>query len=197
MTVNVKDNIAQVLARMEGYKRDVVDKAIPRALNRTGEMAGTAASRELRAQGYNFSAGEIKQAISLSKATRGRLVVTMKVRRKTKSLMDFSPRQSKEGVTVKIHGQRKLIKGAFIAQRQNGSMGVFVEDKGAGKTILRFAKQYKRGSRGGWHDYPSRKLYGPSVGGSYATDRIQTVMMKMIGTTFEERLVHEIKYLSR
>lgn len=197
MQVDVRDNISQVLARMDGYKREVVQQAVPRALNRTADMTVTAASRELRADGYNFSASEIKGAISLMKANSSRLTVIMRVRRKVKSLMDFSPRESKAGVTVKVHGAKKLIKGAFLAQRQNGLSGVYIEDKGAGKIIVRHAKQYKRGSRGGWQSLPAKKLYGPSVGGVYATDKIQEIMQRLIATNFEERLAHEIKNLSR
>jgi hypothetical protein len=195
--INVRTNIAEVLASMDSYRRDVVDKAIPRALNRTGEMARTEASRRMRDDGYNYTAAEIKQAMSLFKATSGRLVTTIKVKRKVKSLMQFNPRESKAGVTVKVHGAKKLIKGAFIGQLRNGSQGVYVEDKAAGKTVVRHAKQYKRGSRGGWHDFPIRKLYGPSVGGAYSSERIQEIMEKMIRETFAERLAHEIKYLSR
>ena len=195
--INVRTNIAEVLASMDSFKSDVVDKAIPRALNRTGEMARTEASRRMRDDGYNFTAAEIKQAMSLFKATSGRLVTTIKVKRKVKSLMQFSPRESKAGVTVKVHGAKKLIKGAFIGQLRNGSQGVYVEDKAAGKTVVRHAKQYKRGSRGGWHDFPIRKLYGPSVGGAYSSERIQEIMETMIRETFADRLAHEIKYLSR
>lgn len=195
--IDVQDNIRDVLAGMERYKRDVVEKAIPRALNRTGEMARTDASRKLRDDGYNFTATEIKQAMSLLKATQGRLITSIKVKRKVKSLMQFSPRESKAGVTVRVHGQKKLISGAFIGQLRNGRQGVYVEDKAAGKTVVRRSKQYKRGGRGGWHDFPIRKLYGPSVGGAYSTDRIQQIMEQMIRTTFSDRLKHEITYLSR
>jgi hypothetical protein len=197
MEIAVRTNIAQVLARMNGYKADVVAKAIPRALNRTGDMARTQTSRVMRSDGYNFTVSEIKQAISIVKASAGRMVTTIKTKRNTKSLMAFSPRQSKAGVTVKVHGKPKLIKGAFIAQRRNGTSGVFVEDKAAGKIVLRFAKQYKRGSRGGWHDFPARKLYGPSVGGAAANARIQDLMGRFISETFSDRLAHEIAYLSR
>jgi hypothetical protein len=197
MQIDVRDNIKEVLAGMDQYRRDVVDKAIPRALNRTGEMAVTQGAREMRDQGYNFTVTEIKAAMSLLRATQGKLVTSIKVRRKVKSLMQFSPRESKAGVTVKVLGQKKLIKGAFIGQLSNGRQGVYVEDKSAGKTVLRHSKQYKKGSRGGWHDFPIRKLYGPSVGGSYSTDRIQQIMGKMITTTFANRLEHEIAYLSR
>jgi hypothetical protein len=195
--IDVRSNINEVLAGMERYSRDVVDKAIPRALNRTGEMARTEASRRMRDDGYNFTAAEIKQAMSLFRATQGRLVTSIKVKRKVKSLMQFSPRESKAGVTVKVHGQKKLIKGAFIGQLHNGRQGVYVEDKSAGKTVVRHSKQYKRGSRGGWHDFPIRKLYGPSIGGAYSTDRIQKIMEEMIRSTFADRLKHEIAYLSR
>ena len=195
--IDVQDNIRDVLAGMERYRRDVVEKAIPRALNRTGEMARTDASRKLRDDGYNFTASEIKQAMSLLKATQGRLVTSIKVKCRVKSLMQFSPRESKAGVTVKVHGQKKLIRGAFIGQLRNGRQGVYVEDKAAGKTVVRHSKQYKRGGRGGWHDFPIRKLYGPSVGGAYSTERIQLIMEQMIRSTFADRLAHEITYLSR
>lgn len=197
ITLNVRGGLDSVIADLGRVHRDVLDKAIPRALNRTGAMAITQASRELRDQGYNFTASEIKGAIDQRKASSGSFVTTLKVRRKTKSLIDFSPRESKAGVTVKIHGQAKLIKGAFIAQRLNGKPGVFIEDKAAGKIILRRQKQYKRGSRGGWHSVPARKLYGPSVGGVYANGKIQAAMQTFMGERFRARLVHEIKHLSR
>lgn len=195
--LNVRGGMDAIIADLGRVKREVVDKAIPRALNRTGAMAITQASRELRADGYNFKASEIKDAMDQRKASASSLVTTIKVRRKTKSLMEFSPRESKAGVTVRIHGQAKLIKGAFIAQRLNGKAGVFIEDKSAGKIILRRQKQYKKGSRGGWHSLPARKLYGPSVGGAYANDKVQRVMVEFIGSKFFERLTHEIKHLSR
>lgn len=195
--LNVRNNIDQVLSRMDGYKRDVVDKAVVRALNRTAESARTQASREIKGLGYNFSAAEIKDAIALSKASQGRLSVSLRVRRRPKSLMEFNPTQTKAGVYVKVGGSRKMIKGAFIAQLRNGAMGVYVEDKSAGKTVLRKSKQFKRGSKGGWHEYPARKLYGPSVGGVYGTDRMQAVMARVIRQTFMDRLQHEVQYLSR
>lgn len=197
MKLDVRDNIDAVLRNLKQRPRDVQEKAIPRALNRTADMAKTNTSRVMRDEGYNFSASEIKGAIAISRASSSRLTVTISTKRRTKSLMAFNPRQSKAGVTVKVHGQAKLIKGAFIAQRQNGVQGVYVEDKAAGKIVLRFAKQYKRGSRGGWHDYPARKLNGPSVGGVAATKRMQELAAQFISATFSSRLAQEIKFASR
>ena len=197
MQVDVRDNIKSVLAGMEGYKRDVVDKAIPLALNRVGEMARTHAGRTLRAEGYNFSAAEAVGAISLTKASRGRLVVTMRIRRRAKLLLNFGARETKQGVRVKVKGASKLLKGAFIGQLRNGEHAVFIEDKSAGQTFLRKGKDHKHGSKGGWQAYPVRKLYGPSVGGAYAHEAVQGAMRTFIGQRFDERLRHEVKRLSR
>ncbi len=197
MQIDVHDNISAVLRRFDKVKADVLEKAIPRALNRTAEMATVQASRELRAQGYAFSAGEIKAAIRLSKASRARLTVVQRVGRRVKSLMEFSARQTKAGVSVKVHGARKVIKGAFIAQLRNGRTGVYVQDKAAGKTVLRMSKTHGKGSVGGWQSFPVRKLYGPSVGGSYATERMQQVMGRFILEKFSERLAHELRFLQR
>ena len=197
MKLDVKSNIAQVLRRHDDVRRDVVDKAVPRALNRVADMAVTHTSKTMRAQGYAFKAGEIKAAIRVSKARAGLRTVVIRTRRNTKSLIDFSARETKAGVMVKVHGAAKLIKGAFIAQRQNGVTGVFVEDKSAGKIIIRRQRQYKRGSKGGWHAYPARKLYGPSVGGVSATPAIEQAVQAFIFETFSQRLQHEIRFLSR
>lgn len=197
MKLEVRSNIAAVLRQHDSVRRDVVDKAVPRALNRCGDMAVTQTSRIIREEGYAFKAGEIKAAIRLTKARAGLRTVVIRTRRSTKSLIEFSARETKAGVMVKVHGAAKLIKGAFIAQRQSGVTGVYVEDKGAGKIIIRRQKEYKRGSKGGWHAYPARKLYGPSVGGVSASPRVEELLQAFVLETFAKRLDHEIRYLSR
>lgn len=197
MKIDVRGSLDRIIADLGKVRSGVIDRAVTLAINRVGEMAITQASRELRADGYNFTATEIKSAFTQRKATTGSYTTTLKVRRRTKSLMEFRPRESKAGVTVLIHGSPKLIKGAFIGQRLNGKPGVFVEDKAAGKIVMRRQKQYKRGSKGGWYSVPVRKLYGPSVGGAYSNRKIQDVMIRLMGDTFEKRLTHEVKRLIR
>lgn len=197
MKIDVHDNIRQVLAGMQGARQDVIDKAIPRALNRVGEMAQTEAGRKLRAAGYNFSASEAKAAIYLSKASRGRLTVVLKVRRRAKLLLHFNARETKQGVRVKVKGATRLIKGAFIGQLRNGEHAVFVRDESAGHTVLRKGRDHKHGSVGGWQAQPVRKLYGPSVGGAYAHEEIQSEMRAFIGRTFVARLRHELAFAMR
>lgn len=197
MQVSGTTNVDAFVREMNKAGQDILNKAVPRALNRTGQMLVTQASREIRAAGYNFKAAEIKEAMWMRAASAGKLVATVKVRRRTKSLMLFNAKQTKTGVSVKVHGAAKTIKHAFIGQLRNGRMGVYIEDKSAGKTVLRVSKQHAKGSRGGWRDYPVRKLYGPSVGGVYGTDKLQAIVERFIRETFPARLAHEIKYLSR
>ena len=142
--ISIKSNVDAVVREMGRSAREVADEAVPRALNRVITMARNQAVRNMVADGYNVKVGEFKAAVKLIQASRGKRGAGMRVPRQTKSLMEFSPSESKAGVSVKIHGAKKLIKGAFIGQLQNGRMGVYIEDKAAGKTILRHAKQYKR-----------------------------------------------------
>lgn len=197
MQVSVKSNVDKVIRQMQADAREVSDVAVPRALNRVIEMARTQSARDLRQDGYAIKASEWKAAVKVETASRGKRGVRMRVPRVTKSLMEFSPTESKAGVSVKIHGQRKLIKGAFIGQLQNGRLGVYIEDKTAGKTILRRAKQYKRGTTGGWMAYPVRKLYGPSLGGMFVNEKVQATLRRFVDEKFEERLRHEVKRITR
>lgn len=197
MRPSIKSNIDKITREMRADAREVADTAVPRALNRVIEMARTQSVRDLRADGYAIKASEWKAAVKLTFAARGKRAVRMRVPRVTKSLMEFSPSETKAGVTVKIHGQRKLIRGAFIGQLQNGRTGVYVEDKNAGKVILRRAKQYKRGSTGGWMSYPVRKLYGPSLGGMFVNEKVQATLDRFVDQKFEERLRHEVKRIVR
>jgi len=196
ITVSVTSNIDKVLAGMDRIKREVVDQALPRALNRTIEMARTQNARDMKADGYNFKVGEIKSAVKLVMASRGMRGVRMRVPRNAKSLMEFNPTETNAGVIVKVHKGRKLIKGAFIGQLQNGRYGVYVEDKSQGKLILRRAKVHKKGSTGGWQAYPVRKLYGPSIGGAFVNAGLQRALDKYVAETFDKRLTHEIKRIT-
>lgn len=195
MQVTLESNIDKVIAKMRGGAREYVAEALPRALNRTLEMARNKAARDMVADGYSIKVSEFKAAVKLVRASRGMRGVRMRVPRNSKSLMEFSPKETKAGVTVKIHGGAKLIKGAFIGQLQNGRTGVYIEDKTAGKVIMRRAKQHKRGSSGGWQAYPVRKLYGPSTGGMFVNERVQRSLDQFVAETFERRLTHELKRL--
>ena len=192
MQISVSNNIQQVVARMDAYRRDVVEKAIPLALNRTGEMAVTYGARAIKDAGSPEKIGEIKSAIRLERATSRKMIATIYVARKPIPLIKFgTARQTKSGVVVKLKGRQRVIKGAFLATMPNGHKGIFKHADNA-KHITKM-KAGKRVSTA----LPIKELYGPSVGGTYANDKVQAAMRKFIDERFELRLVHEIKRLSR
>lgn len=191
MRVDVRNNIAQVLARMEGYQRDTLDKAVVNALNRCAEMAKTEAARQIKDKGYNFKASKIKEVIAIKRASTGHLTATLRVKRKPTPLIDFDARQTKKGVSVKVQKKRAVIEHAFIATMPTGHRGVFVRKDG-GKRIYRH-----KGGKVVSSQLPIRELYGPSVGGAYANEQIQAAMARSIAENFEARLRHELTRLAR
>jgi Prophage minor tail protein Z (GPZ) len=188
--VNVKSNA--VLRDMRAFSREVVDQALPKALNRVIEMARTQTARNMVSDGYNFKNSEIKRAIRVVKASAGQRGVRMTVPRDSKSLMLFDPKETGGGVSIKVHKGRKVIKGAFIGQLQNGRYGVYVEDRHAGKLVMRRSKVHKKGSVGGWHAYPVRKLYGPSIGGAFVNEQLQVALDQFVNEKLEERVRFEV-----
>lgn len=190
--VDVRSNIDAVLRDMKAFESGVVDQALPKALNRVIDMARTQTARNMVADGYNVKNSEIKRGIKLVMASRGMRGVRMRVPRDAKSLMEFDPRESKAGVSVKVHKGRKVIKHAFIGQLRNGRVGVYIEDQAAGKLVMRKSKVHKKGSVGGWKAYPVRKLYGPSIGGAFVNEQLQSMLQTFVDSKLEERLRYEI-----
>lgn len=191
MSIVVRDNIAQVLASMERYKRDVVEKATVLALNRVVEMAKTDAAREVRAAGYNLKAARIKAEISVKKASTGLLTATLRVKRRPIPLIDYDARQTNKGVSVKVQKKRTVVPHSFIATMPSGHKGVFVRKDGA-------RPKYKvKGGKVVSTTVPIRELYGPSVGGAYANEQVQAAMERSIRANFNARLRHEVSRLSR
>lgn len=191
MQIDLRNNIDAVVARLESYKREVLDKAIVSAVNRCAEMARTDAARELRAAGYNIKSATIKAAVNVSRASAGNMVATLTINRKPIPLIQYDARQTKSGVSVKVTSARKVVKGAFIAKMQSGHSGVYTRAPGAVHKRVMVAG-HKR-----WSALPIKQLYGPSIGGAYASDKVQAAMAKSIAANFSRRLAHELKRLSR
>jgi hypothetical protein len=61
ISINVQSNFKQVAVKMFELRRDVLEKAKIRALNKVAAQAKVAASKEIRAAGYNMKAADIKQ----------------------------------------------------------------------------------------------------------------------------------------
>ena len=90
-------------------------RVMSRAVNRTTKSAKTETGRRI-SQAVNIKQSAVKKRILMTKATFSRWVGTLGISEKRFSLIHFSARQTKKGVTYKIEKitGRKRIPAAFI-----------------------------------------------------------------------------------
>lgn len=125
---------------LEQFKNRGLDKTVTRAVS----MAGSDALRALRADTNRYVRARKQFPLkTLEKSIRMNFpkmrhiydgVWTMRVRGEPMPLGAFKFRQGKKGVYVTINkGNRRLIRGAFVARMRSGHVGVFAR---AGKGRL-------------------------------------------------------------
>lgn len=152
-------------------RQAVIDKALPRALNRTATSVRAEAVRIIR-RGRQVKAKTVREAIAIRRATRALLVAEVIVSGRPIPLRDYAARQTGRGVTVNVTGRRKLIPGAFQVQKIGSH--VFVRE---GKKRL-----------------PIRKLYGPSLPSTFNNEAIQKAIEQMALDTLRKRFNEAVSY---
>lgn len=145
-TISIRNNFPEVAAQLDRLARDVGDKAVVRALNKTIDQGKTQMARQI-SQEFRVSVGTAKERLKVYKASARsgafRFVATLEATRKgsgrSMNLIAFvtNGRVSKASAKrngradmagqlqfqIKRGGGKKAIKGAFIA---NGGRTVFV-----------------------------------------------------------------------
>lgn len=188
--VDVRNNVSRVLAGMEQFKRDVVEKATVRALNKVVDQVKTAAAREMRDAGYNLKVSDIKKGLQTNKAFAGSLTAKVVASGRPIPLIKYGARQTSKGVSVDVLHGRKTIAGAFIATMPSGHTGVFV----------RVGNQHKKVARGGrvvWSALPIKELFGPSVPNGLVNKTVQAALQRLVEEKFPVVFAQQMKYLSR
>ena len=186
--MNASIDISRALRKLKDLDEKVRAKAAVRALNKTGAMAKTQASKEIRAAGYNIKAAAIKKEVQVYLASPGRLVVRVKATGKPIGLINYSARQTKQGVTVNVLKGRKLIRHAFIATMANGHKGVFERLGNQHKwKVLNGKRQRTAG--------PILELYGPAIPSAFASKAVMDALIASVKANFPRLLQHEIEYL--
>jgi hypothetical protein len=190
MIISFQGNIERIRNQLGVIRREVVNKATVRALNKTGAIARTAASREIRQAGYNIAARAIKDNVELKRARPGELRVTVRAAGRPVPLIAFGARQTRAGVSVKVKEGRKLIKGAFIATMPTGHKGVFTR-------VGNRHKRVRRDGRASWSGLPIREMYGPSVPAAFRNQVVQDALRRVARARFPAIFEHELRYLLR
>lgn len=188
--IDVRSNIADVVATIRALPDRLKDRAIMRSINRAVDAIATEASAEIR-DVYNLRHRAVLAALTKHKASRVTLTgdVTFKGRRVP--LIEFQARWRQGqpvGATAKIFvgGQRVPYRGAFIAAaRSNNARG----GGSAGMTQVWV--------RVGKDRYPIRVLRGISIPLAVRNKAVSAAIRKAASETFTKNFRQQIQYLTR
>jgi len=190
ITVDVRGDMNTIIADMSHMKADIADKATVRALNKTAAQVKTNAARQIRDVGYQLKVGTIKRALTINKASAGKLTATVIASGRPIPLMQYGARQTAKGVSVSVLNGRKVIQQAFIATMPSGHTGVFIRTGNTHKKVV------KRG-RVQWSGLPIKELFGPSVPNGLANESVQQALQQLVEEKFPQILQQQIDYLNR
>ena len=194
MQISIKTNFPEVQRMLESMRKDIADKALASALNKTVAQAKTAMSREIRAE-FNISASKVGAALQVNKARAGGGRVHLEAslespskRGRSLNLINFMERsismaqarkRGKAGTLSQLHvqikkaGGKKGLKSAFIGNR---GRTVFVR---IGKARL-----------------PIKAVQTIDVAGMFNTKRVNARVMQMIDARFPDLFVNEAKFFT-
>ena len=190
MQFSIKTNFPEIQKRLRAMQRDIASKAMASALNKTVAQAKTAMSREIRAE-FTIPASKVNEALRINRAraTGGQFNLESPSKRgRSLNLINFAPRQTARGVTVKIKkgGPRKLLRGAFIG---NDGRTVFVRTGGA-------KRRMSKGFNTGKMREPIKALQTIDVACMFNTKRINAKVVRFIEEKFPASFANETKFFT-
>lgn len=187
MKFTVKHNFPEVQRQLDQLREDVARRALSSAVNKTLAQAKTRMIRAITAE-FNIKAGAVRESLRVSNASArfGSYAITgflesPSKRGRSRNLIHFGAKQTPQGVSVKIKrdGPRKVIRGAFIALKDNQYGGTVFIRKGKARLPIE-AKQTI------------------DVAQMFNTKRINAAVVAMMKDKFPQVFANEAKfYLDR
>jgi hypothetical protein len=190
--VDIRHNIKSAVDRLGNLSKGMADKAIVRALNKTGQQGKTQAGREIKEQ-YQIGTRVTGRSITIRRAGRGVLQAVIKVEGRALPMIAFQAKKDLGGVSVQIKGRRVVVPHAFIATLKSGHKGVFARGgyKGGfeknGQQFGRFQFGRKR--------LPIGELFTASVPQGFNNKVVKDRVVKRINEQFPKVLGQEIAYI--
>ena len=182
MQIKIQTNFPDVARQLANLQKDIGEKAVASALNKTVALAKTAMGREIRAE-FNISASTVNQSLRIQRASAARgkfqlsaaLSSISRAGRRSLNLARFSARQTRKGVTFKVKrgGPRKLIPGAFLI---NGGNTVMIRE---GKARL-----------------PIKALQTIDVAQMFNTRRINAKVVQLIEARFPGIFANDVRFFT-
>lgn len=164
---------------LNSLEREVFPTANSRALNRAASKMRTETVRSL-AKFMGLRQKDIRQGMSLRKASRDKQNAILKYRGKPFNLIRFKARQLKAGVKAKPWGKWRTWKHAFIAN-VNGVEFVAIRERRGDKRVGRL---------------PISALHGPGIADSASQDHIAAVREDLMRTVYPAELEKHLTYLA-
>lgn len=192
LRVDIRHNINQAVDQLAKFSRDMADKAVTRAINKTAQQAKTSAGREIKDQ-YQISTRVIGRSISIRRAGRGVMQAVITATGKPLPLIAFQAKKDSRGVSVQIKGRRVVVPHAFIATMKSGHKGVFARGGYKGG-FERNGKQFGR-FQFGKQRFPIGELFTFSVPQGFSNKMVKDKVVKRINEQFPKVLAQEIAYL--
>lgn len=184
--VTVKHNLDSVVLAYGDLADKLVNQAAVRALNSTATTVRAEAARKIGRE-YNIKIGAAKSQMTITRANRGRVKALITASGRPIPLVEFDARPTGphsggpkgRDVSVKIKGQRKLVRAAFIATMKGGHRGVFVR-----------VASGKGGAR-----LPIKELFSLSLPAAFSQKQIMDALLSVASERFAETLRQEMRYV--
>jgi hypothetical protein len=183
VTIVVKHNFPEVQRQLDQLQREVAEQAMVRAINGTLNQAKTRMVRAITAE-FNIKASAVRESLRVRGASRkvglyqveGFLESPSK-RGRSRNLIHFGAKQTATGVQVQIKrvGPKKIIRGAFIAKKDNKYGGVVFMRTGKSRLPIE-AKQTI------------------DVGQMFNTKRVNELVVRFMQDKFTEVFTREAKF---
>lgn len=176
--LNIKTNIDKFIrTELKHYNKAVKD-ATWSATNKVAKQAKTQASKDIREE-YAIKKSDLDKNIIVTKPDLN-YVAKISTKKGSLPLAKFGrPSQKKTGVSVEIkRGQKKIIKGSFIAVMKSGHKGVFERAELGGKKVARL---------------PIKELHSKAAA-HIVTKAVYEKMKLFVATKFPQILAQELKY---
>ena len=183
MKLSIKTNFPDVQRQLDQLHKDISVPAAARAVNRTLEQGKTAMQRAIVAE-FNVKAAVVRESLVVRRAwfhkgsftLEGTLASPTK-RGRSRNLIHFGAKQTGKGVTVKIlrAGPRKLLRSAFIINRDNQYGGTVMVRKGDKRL-------------------PIQSRVTVDVAQMFNTKRVNAIVVRFIRSKFPEIFAREVKF---
>lgn len=185
--------------------KNLANKVLSRALNRTLKGVKTDISTNIRTV-LKASKKAVDDLITIEKATQSSITGTIRVRGRNIPIGEFSPRQTKAGVTVRLYEgkPKREIRSGFIATMKNTvkKSNEMVEHTGVFRRVNRFSsrkdkyvsKNIAYGRLPKIYRLPIEKIWGPRLTTVFLDDKVFAPTKKNISDRLQTDLNREINY---